>query len=289
MFLLSQIIGLFVVNAYFNQGESSEEKMEIPFFQESDSTEYSPIEIIISISISFLIALAIFLILIKKNSANILRAWFFLVVTIALTIVLNLIFKKIPNSLYLSIFISAIFAYLKVYKRNLIVHNLSEIFIYPGISVIFVQYLTPISLVFVLIAISVYDLWAVWKSGIMQKMAKYQMDNLKVFSGFMVPQLSKAQKARIKKYTPEEKKTKKINVKVAILGGGDVVFPIITSGIFLINYGITSAIFTLIGATLGLSYIFFFGKKEKPYPAMPFITAGIFISIALWKLTTIFL
>lgn len=289
MFIITQLIGLFVINSYFNQNQSSEEKIEIPFFQEQSSTEYNFLEIVLSLLISFIIALAIFFFLIKKNSTNILRAWFFIVVTVSITIVLNLIFKNIPNSIYLSIFLSSMFAYSKVYRRNIIVHNLSELLIYPGISVVFVQYLTPASLIFVLIAISIYDLWAVWKSGIMQKMAKYQLDSLKIFSGFMIPQLSKSQKEMIKKYSKEEKENKKINVRIAILGGGDVVFPIITSGIFLINYGFSSAIFTLVGATLGLSYIFFFGKKEKPYPAMPYITTGIFLGIVLWKLSTILL
>jgi hypothetical protein len=74
--------------------------------------------------------------------------------------------------------------------------------------------------------------------------------------------IKQIQKEMIKKYSKEEKENKKINVRIAILGGGDVVFPIITSGIFLINYGFSSAIFIFVGATLGLSYIFFSEKRK---------------------------
>ncbi len=68
---------------------------------------------------------------------------------------------------------------------------------------------------------------------------------------------------------------------MAILGGGDVVFPIIAAGVMLKTLGLLSSIFVIIGATLGLSYLMFFAEKKKFYPAMPFITAGIFAGIIL--------
>jgi presenilin-like A22 family membrane protease len=73
-----------------------------------------------------------------------------------------------------------------------------------------------------------------------------------------------------------------IKVNMAVLGGGDVVFPIITSGVFYRNFGLIPSLSIMIGATLGLSYILFFGEKKKPYPAMPFITAGILLGLLLW-------
>ena len=76
----------------------------------------------------------------------------------------------------------------------MIVHNLTELLVYPGIAVIFVSLLTQwspiknlILIIFLLILISIYDMWAVWHSGIMQKMAKYQIDTLEIFSGFFIP------------------------------------------------------------------------------------------------------
>ena len=53
-------------------------------------------------------------------------------------------------------------------------------------------------------------------------------------------------------------KTKQIAAWIAILGGGDVVFPIITAGVMLKTLGFTSALLVIIGATLGLTYLFFF-------------------------------
>src|SRR3989338_6344168 len=71
------------------------------------------------------------------------------------------------------IFISLLLAYSKIYKRNIIIHNFTELLVYPGIAAIFVPILNIYTISLMLIFISVYDAWAVWHSGIMQKMAKY--------------------------------------------------------------------------------------------------------------------
>jgi hypothetical protein len=42
-------------------------------------------------------------------------------------------------------------------------------------------------------------MWAVWKSQIMQKMAKFQMEELRLFGGFMIPSVPKKVKDQIKK------------------------------------------------------------------------------------------
>ncbi len=119
----------------------------------------------------------------------------------------------------------------------------------------------------------------------MQKMAKYQIKEMKIFTGFFVPYLDKKIKQQIQKWkktlSSKQLAKKKIKVNMAILGGGDVVFPIIASGVMLKTLGLGSALLVVLGATLGLAYLFFFAKKRRFYPAMPFITAGIFAGIAV--------
>ena len=157
--------------------------------------------------------------------------------------------------------------------------------IYPGIAAVFVPLLNVWTIIILLVLISVYDMWAVWHSGIMQKMAKYQMENLKVFSGFFVPYMDKATRKKVKLWKntlkKSELKKKKIKVNVAILGGGDIVFPIITAGVMLKTLGLGSALFVSLGATLGLAYLFMKSEKKKFYPAMPYITTGILLGIGL--------
>jgi hypothetical protein len=83
----------------------------------------------------------------------------------------------------------------------------------------------------------------------------------------------------LKDLPKSELKNKKVKANVAILGGGDVVFPIITAGVMLVQFGFLAALFVIIGATLGISYLLFVAEKKKFYPAMPFISAGIFLGI----------
>ncbi len=126
----------------------------------------------------------------------------------------------------------------------------------------------------------------------MQKMAKFQMDELKIFGGFLIPSTSKKvkdqmEKIKIKyqnKSIPKSVKNKKFKINLAILGGGDVIFPIITAGVFMRAYDIIPALFIIAGSLAGLLSIFIFSKKGKAYPAMPYITTGIFAGLLLWKL-----
>jgi presenilin-like A22 family membrane protease len=170
-------------------------------------------------------------------------------------------------------------AYIKIYRPNFYVHNLTELLIYPGIASVFVPILNLWTIIVLLILISIYDMWAVWHSGVMQKMAKYQIHKLKIFSGFFIPYMSKQLKLKMRGM--KKSKLKKVKVNVAILGGGDVVFPIIASGVILKTFGLIPALFVVAGATMGLALLFLFAEKRKFYPAMPFISAGIFVGMVL--------
>ena len=277
MFVLTQFIGLYVVNYY-----SSEDKT-LPYGLETPQPEQqSEFYIIFSqILLAFIIAVLLLFFLTKFKVEFLLKIWFFVVVMIALGISFNTFLPKFKYVSILALVLALIFAIFKIYKRNILVHNFTELLIYPGIATIFVPILSVPTIILFLVLISVYDMWAVWHSGIMQKMAKYQIDKLHIFSGFFIPYISKKVRIKLKKIKKSERKNKKIKVNVAILGGGDVVFPIITAGVMLVASGFWSALLVILGATLGLSYLFFFAEKKKFYPAMPFISAGILVAIGL--------
>ncbi len=202
--------------------------------------------------------------------------------------------KFIPYSQYFVLLLTIPLAFFKIFKRNLIVHNLTELLIYPGIAAVFVPLLNLWAIIFLLILISIYDMYAVWHSGFMQKMAKFQMNEVKVFAGFFIPYLSKRQKKEIrllkqkyKKKIPKKYKNKKIKVSLAILGGGDVVFPIIFTGVVFQVFGLLALIIPLF-STLSLLFLFVVAKKGKFYPAMPFITAGCIIGLCFVYLSHLF-
>jgi presenilin-like A22 family membrane protease len=275
MFLITQFIGLYVVNHYAHTGNNLPYGMETPKI-EKDVDFY---KIFPSIIVAFVIAVGLLFLLNKFDAAFILKLWFFVVVVIALGISFTSILNLVKYSSVIAILIAFPLAFIKVYKRSFLIHNLTELFIYPGIAAVFVPILNVWTIIILLILISIYDMWAVWKSGIMQKMAKYQIQKLNVFGGFFIPYLPKKSKVKLQKLKKTEMKKKNIKVNLAILGGGDVIFPIITSGVVFVRYGLVSALLVTLGAALGLSYLFFFSKKEKFYPAMPFISAGIFLGM----------
>jgi len=299
MFLLTQFIGIYVLDFYspvkvVDGNIIDVDSPGLPFGLETPElegkAEFS--QAFASIIVAFMIAISLLLLLSKFNARIIIRLWFFVVVAIALGISFNVplleIFSKINLSSLggstpwiIALVLGLVFSYLKIYKRDFFVHNFTELLVYPGISAVFVPILSIYTIIPLLILISVYDMWAVWHSGVMQKMAKYQIDQLNIFSGFFVPYLSKKVKLKLKKLSKLELKKKKIKVNIAVLGGGDVVFPIISAGVMLKTLGLLSAFFTVIGAAVGLGLLLLFSEKKKFYPAMPFITAGIFAGIGL--------
>lgn len=286
MFFVTQLIGLAVINSY---APEIVEVIDLDTGNITNVTDYdlpygldppkdiTPKSSLTSIVIALAIAIALLFTLMHFNAETILRSWFFIVVALALAITLNAIN---PDYAYMALIAGVIaipFAYIKIFKRNLLVHNLTELLIYPGIASIFIPLLNVLTTVILLILISFYDMYAVWKSGFMQRMAQYQIKTLKVFSGFFVPY------TRGKKPVKESKKSKgkKQKVSVAILGGGDVVFPIILAGVVFHVFGLLSALIISVGATIALAGLLYASEKGKFYPAMPFISAGCFAALGL--------
>lgn len=303
MFLVTQLIGLAVIYSYtpvvqqqvINGTLQNVTTNPLPYGMQPPQTTESMS--LLSIVIAFIVAIGLVFILAKFRAAVIMRLWFFLVVTIVMSITFNALLYHFfdPMSILpqiIAVIIALPLAVIKIFKRNILVHNITELLIYPGVAVVFVPILGLWSIIVLLIAISLYDMWAVWHTGFMQKMAKYQIEEMKVFAGFYIPYLNKKQRQLIKQAKLSNSKNlekKKLKVNLAILGGGDVVFPIITSGVIMSIWGFLPALAVTICATLSLLGLFIMAKKGKFYPAMPFLTAGLFIGIAIAYLIHILL
>lgn len=288
MFLITQFIGLVVINAYLpkqkiifdketNQQKNITITPQLPYgmSQSPPSQEVS----LFTFIFSFLFAIFIIILLMKINAASIIRLWFFFVVVIAIAISINSFFIYANlNYKYLdkiALVLAIILSYYKIFRRDLLIHNLTELLIYPGIAAVFVSFLSVSSTILLLLLISIYDVYAVWYSGFMQKMVKFQTDHVKIFSGFFVPYVNKKTKQLLRNITKTKKNLKKkFKIEVAILGGGDVIFPIIFAGTVMKIFGIFSAILISIFSTISLGVLFILSKKGKFYPAMPFLTIG---------------
>jgi presenilin-like A22 family membrane protease len=306
MFLVTQFIGLYVIHYYYPQQIINGEIKNItapalPYGLETPQiTQPSDYTALFSVIIvSFVIAIVLLFLFTKFKMKFIIKTWFFIVIIIALGIFFNTVIPAFQYAPLIAVAIAIPLAAWKVYGKNFVVHNLTELLVYPGIAAVFVPILNVWTILILLLAISVYDIWAVWHSGIMQKMAKYQINELNIFSGFFVSYISKKLRDKIRKIkarSKDKKKKVKVKVNLAILGGGDVIFPIISAGVIMLKFpetfnkthtalfgipGLLPALFVSIGATLGLTYLFIFSQKKKFYPAMPFITAGILLGLIM--------
>lgn len=327
MFIISMLVGLLVINSYDRYFGKTAQKLEKEAYEKNITIEKPEISIVketvpppmelkrtidvvsilISIVIALAIALGLFFLLSKIKVHLLIKGWFAIVVFICLTVALTLIFyyfvgfyvllnffgKKISVAELIAVPIAFILTFLKIKKRNIIAHNISELLIYPGLAAIFVPLLNVLAAAILLILISIYDMIAVWKTKHMQAMAKFQIQRLKIFTGFFLPYTSKKDKAKIERIKAKLKKIKskkkkqeflkkqKIKINLAVLGGGDVAFPLIFIGTILLKYNFVSAFIVTATTSLALALLLIFAKKGRFYPAMPFLTAGCLFGLLL--------
>ncbi|MEK6848460.1 MAG: presenilin family intramembrane aspartyl protease [Nanoarchaeota archaeon] len=294
MFFITQLIGIAVINQYspvtkivFNETANEYINVsvspQLPYGMQPPET--TPTESLVSIISAFVFAVILLLFLMTLKVRWFLRIWFFLVVAVAIGITFYSFIKGFQYAQIISLAFALPLAYFKVFKRSMLIHNISELLVYPGIAAIFVPILSVWNIIILLFLISAYDIYAVWHAGFMQKMAKFQIQELKVFSGFFVPYLTKEQKLLIEKAkamkNKSQKSLKNMKISIALLGGGDVVFPLITAGVMLRSFGFVPALFVAVFATISLFVLFVLAKKGKFYPAMPYLTAGTLAGMAL--------
>lgn len=285
LFFITQLIGIFVIGQYspeiiqtnVNGTLINQTEYKLPYGlnpQEQTNQQFN----IISFIISFIFVILLMILLMKMRSEVFLRVWFFVVIVMALSISINSFMLGMKLALTISLIIALVLAYYKVFKRDILVHNFTELFIYPGVAAALVPFINITGIIVLFILFSIYDMYMVWHTGLMQKMAKYQITQVKVFGGFLIPYMLNKDKL---KYNKLKGKNKKGKISVAALGGGDVVFPLLMAGVVLARFNFLSALIISIGATIALAGLFIYSKHGKAYPALPFISIGCFIALAV--------
>lgn len=247
LFLLAQVVGLVVVDYYITS--------DLPLGIEKP--DFEPNTSFIPLFFFILVATFIILLIFKLELFWLWRFWFFISVLVTLIISFNVFF---------GILFAIIFAFVltlwRLFIPNPIVHNFTELFIYGAMATIFVPILNLWSIFILLILISIYDYIAVRKTKHMVKMAKSQT-KAKLFAGLAVP----------------------YEKNVAILGGGDIGFPLLFAAVVMINFNLNLFDFRTyivpLFSGLMLFTLFTFGEKKKYYPAMPYITLGCVLGLGI--------
>jgi presenilin-like A22 family membrane protease len=289
-FLLIQFFGLFTISENAVVAVSPEGNVTVEH-QDTVVGERPEIEGWVSLAyimFGVLTGTLLILLFIRFRQFKLWKAMYFLAVWLASSITLGVfIYAEI------ALLVAFMLAMLEMYRTNLFIHNLTELFIYPGIALLFVPLLNVQWAAILLVVISAYDMFAVWKSKHMVTLAKFQTKS-RAFAGFVIPYGKTGGIRSIKGRMPEEIGGKG-DIKTAILGGGDIAFPLLFAGVvfdwLIRSAGLPKGIALLessiisMFAALALLLLFIKARKDKFYPAMPFISVGCFAGlVVIWAI-----
>lgn len=279
IFILAQIVGLSFVSMS-TQTTTVEGEIVVGFDSTSigERPETQGFETLIILFLGITIGTLILLYIAKKNKINMWRAWFFIASLIAISISLGVILEGMILWTF-----TLIIVVLRFYRPNFFTTNIAEILMYSGLAVFLVPILDVSTMLVILILISLYDMYAVWKSKHMITMAKFTSDN-NLFPGLSLKY------DRNKKDKKTSSKIIKSGKTIGVIGGGDVVFPLLFAGTILVslvsqgvskNLAFAQSSIIIFMSAISLLTLFYFSKKEKFYPAMPFITIGCLIGYVI--------
>ncbi len=289
-FLFIQFFGLFAISENTVVSVSPEGNVTVDF-EDTVVGERPDIEGWVSLAyilFGVLVGTGLILIFVRFGQFRLWKLMYFMAIWLSSSVTLGVFVSAV-----IAFVVAFILAVLELYRSNIIIHNLTELFIYPGIAILFVPMFSVPWAIALLLAISAYDVFAVWKSKHMITLAKFQTKS-KAFAGFVIP-YGKSGGMSVKGKIPDEIGKEGAAVKVAILGGGDIAFPLLFAGVvfnWLIQSGglvkwaalLQSSIISVFAA-IALLILFLRAGKDKFYPAMPIISAGCFVGLAVvWAL-----
>lgn len=290
LFLAAQFIGLLVVSAYVDAKASEQASIEagkpitvyenLPY--NIERPQIAPDTSFIFLSAALIIGTLLLLLVIRLRKVSLWKLWFFMAVTITLSVSISAFLPQAAAFL-----IALAFAFMRIFKPNVFAHNISELFIYGGLAAIFVPIISLKSAAIFLLIIAAYDFIAVFRTRHMVTLAKFQTEN-KIFAGLFVPKRLTAKSAvssisyAPKKQSLQEKYSD--SGDYAIIGGGDIGFPLLFAGAAMASFGLAKTLIIPLAATIALGVLLALSKKGKFYPAMPFIAAGCFLGYGLASL-----
>ena len=258
LFLLTQIIGFLILEGY--------RQKDFPFGLEpplqGQKTSYVPL------LIGLFFATGLALVIIHWNAIRLWQYWFLLSVFVCLLIAFAAFVPTI-----IALIGAILLSYGKVFRPNIWLQNITEPFMYGGLAAIFVPLLTLPTIMILLIIIALYDIIAVYKTRHMITLADFQRKT-NLFVGFHITYAQ--EKVHHKLPTLANK-----DVRQVMLGGGDIGFPLLFTGVIYLQAGFIPAFIVSVCAAAGLLLLFSIAKTKKYYPAMPFVVTGCFIGYGL--------
>lgn len=306
LFVASQAVGLWTISRDMVVSVTPTGQVEVTQRDPWERPDVSGMESVLYIVGAILTGTVLLLLIIHFRKRTLWKAWFFLAVWMAITLSLGVFIPFevlitlagrtfILPSVTLASLAGFLLAVLKFSRPNIVIHNVTEVFIYSGIAVLLVPLLDLAWAALLLVAISVYDYIAVFKSKHMVAMARFQSAG-SMFAGLSIPYSTESGLPVMGGLRPVDaadapQPEGEPELKTAILGGGDIAFPLIFSGAVMqelvkaravaLSSAFPLALVVSLCAAVALFWLLMAGKKDRFYPAMPFISAGCFVGTAL--------
>jgi len=257
-FLLTQIFGILVAQNIF-----------LKFPQEIikiSSEKFSYLNFFLGFSI--LVFLFLFVLRFKKVKNTFFRVIFVLVIFLGIEIFLE---TWLPGFISLLITLSLLSFWLVPYllKKGadfpIWFHNLLLILGMAGLGGSVGFSFSPLVMIILFLVFSFYDFVAVYLTHFMVKMAKSSVETGAIL-GFIVPTNPFDFKEKMK----EVKIGKEGEGRFSLLGGGDVIFPLLLS-VSLLPFGLAKSFTVMAFSCLGFCFSFWlFGELgKKPMPVLP--------------------
>ncbi len=254
IFILSQLVAIFVVIPFKEAGFMAFENPENPF---------NILKIFLAI-----IIFTIFILLIAKYKEKWIKyiiLFFFFLTSITIFQALFYFINR-ELSLILSLIISTIMLILFVKYPEWYVIDFFAIFLAGGISAIFAISIAIQYIILLLIILAIYDLISVHKTKHMVKLAETVVTkNLPLL--VIIP----------KKIKYSYLKSRFLDKDAVYMGLGDIIIPGILISASYIEKGLIGFLSTLIGAMLGFSLLMKLISKS-PQPGLPYLNGGVIIS-----------
>lgn len=256
LFSVAQLLGLRVVQYY--QENALPHFLGTAIERPTLTTEGTLLFILTGI----LLGTIIMFIIMQTGLTTLWKIWYALATVLCLHITFSIIIQPA-----LATVLALILTIWKMKKPNILIHNATELFMYGGLAAIFAPLLTIKSGIILYTLIALYDAYAVWKSKHMIALANFQTKT-GTFAGLLLPY----KHTGIKKHK---------HSRIALLGGGDIMFPLLFASTVQQTYGLPNALITTIGTILALSILLSASKKEQYYPAIPFLLIGSLIGFVI--------
>lgn len=193
----------------------------------------------------------------RKLKAGIFRALFLLTTFAAGTFLAGIWLSQTIAAIIIA---ALLLIWLK--KPSIIIHNLCVMLAIAGVGIIMGLNLKPLAIIALLAIFSIYDFIAVYQTKHMVRIAREMAEGGALFGYFVPQELSEMTKTT---------KYNNMGSRILIIGGGDIVFPlilIISVAVQSITGAAIVAIFTLFGLFLSF-FLFISQKKRAPLPALP--------------------